>query len=129
MAKSSRASNKKRNNANLRTKVFGPAHDARLERLSAKLQEIANAPKPDEEKKMDVEGEKAQEEEEAGDDGTKTQVHDEAMQWTGLSSARKLRSTKSSGRITKHARRKPRNQVVFPSENARRKRQTKSKKG
>ena len=54
MAKSARASTRKRNNANLRTKVFGPAFDARTERLSAKLQELANTPKPDEEKKMEV---------------------------------------------------------------------------
>lgn len=55
MAKSARASTIKRNNAKLRTKVFGPAFDARTERLSAKLQELANAPRPDEEKKMEVE--------------------------------------------------------------------------
>jgi hypothetical protein len=54
MAKSARASTRKRNNATLRTKVFGPAIDARTERLSAKLQEIANAPKPEQEKKMEV---------------------------------------------------------------------------
>lgn len=56
MAKSARASTRKRNNANLRTKVFGPAQDARLERLSAKLQEIANTPKPESEKQMEVDG-------------------------------------------------------------------------
>lgn len=54
MAKSARASTRKRNNATLRTKVFGPAYDARTERLSNKLQELANAPKPDQEKKMHV---------------------------------------------------------------------------
>lgn len=57
MAKSQRASTRKRNNANLRTKVFGPAQDARLERLSAKLQEISNTPKPETEKKMEVDAE------------------------------------------------------------------------
>lgn len=56
MAKSARASTRKRNNANLRSKVFGPAQDARLERLSAKLQEIANTPKPETEKQMEVDG-------------------------------------------------------------------------
>lgn len=60
MAKSARASTRKRNNANLRTKVFGPASDARLERLSAKLQEIANAPKPETEKEMEVDGKEQQ---------------------------------------------------------------------
>jgi hypothetical protein len=60
MAKSARASTRKRNNANLRTKVFGPAHDARLERLSTKLQEIANAPKPETEKEMEIDGKEQQ---------------------------------------------------------------------
>lgn len=59
MAKSARASTKKRNNAKLRTKVFGPAIDARTERLSAKLQELANTPKPDEKKKMEVDNSKS----------------------------------------------------------------------
>lgn len=46
MAKSVRASAQKRNKAKLRTTVFGPAVDARTERLSAKLQELASQPKP-----------------------------------------------------------------------------------
>lgn len=44
MAKSIRSSTKKRNHAKLRSTVFGPAVDARTERLSAKLQEIAARP-------------------------------------------------------------------------------------
>lgn len=71
MAKSARASNKKRNNAALRAKVFGPAHDARMERLSAKLQEIANAPKPDQDKEMEVE----QKDETAAESDEKTQIN------------------------------------------------------
>lgn len=46
MAKSVRASVQKRNKAKLRSAVFGPAVDARTERLSAKLQELASQPKP-----------------------------------------------------------------------------------
>ncbi|KAL4737237.1 hypothetical protein BDV11DRAFT_172130 [Aspergillus similis] len=46
MAKSVRASIQKRNKAKLRSTVFGPAVDARTERLSAKLQELAAQPKP-----------------------------------------------------------------------------------
>ncbi|KAL6231463.1 hypothetical protein BDW75DRAFT_243904 [Aspergillus navahoensis] len=46
MAKSVRASVQKRNKAKLRSTVFGPAVDARTERLSAKLQELAAQPKP-----------------------------------------------------------------------------------
>ncbi|EAW08596.1 DUF2423 domain-containing protein [Aspergillus clavatus NRRL 1] len=44
MAKSVRASVTKRNRAKLRAAVFGPAVDARTERLSAKLQELASQP-------------------------------------------------------------------------------------
>ena len=54
MAKSVRASVVKRNHRNLRAKVFGPVHDARTARLSAKLQELAAKPKPEAEKVMDV---------------------------------------------------------------------------
>ncbi|PWY71504.1 hypothetical protein BO94DRAFT_501622 [Aspergillus sclerotioniger CBS 115572] len=50
MAKSGRASVIKRNRAKLRATVFGPAVDARTERLSAKLQELASQPKPNEAK-------------------------------------------------------------------------------
>ena len=58
MAKGARASTRKRNNATLRAKVFRPAYDARTERLSAKLQELASAPRPEQEKTMYVEEEK-----------------------------------------------------------------------
>ncbi len=47
MAKSARSSDTKRNHRNLRAKVFGPAHDARTARLSAKLQELAAKPRAD----------------------------------------------------------------------------------
>ena len=144
MAKSARASTRKRNNANLRTKVFGPAFDARTERLSAKLQEIANTPKPEEDKQMEVDGVKQADAENIRN--TKAQgwspvllqscsnersnnCTDEAMQWTGLTTkSRKFKTSKSSGRVLKIAKRKPRNQMVFPSEAARKKRQAKGKK-
>ena len=54
MAKGLRASTRKRNNAKLRSTVFGPASDARTGRLSAKLQEIASQPRPDQERAMEV---------------------------------------------------------------------------
>lgn len=47
MAKSSRASTTKANNQRLKAKVFGPVEQARMERLSAKLLEVASAPKPE----------------------------------------------------------------------------------
>lgn len=46
MAKGLRSTVKRRNRATLRRTVFGPARDARTERLSAKLQELASQPRP-----------------------------------------------------------------------------------
>lgn len=142
MAKSARASTRKRNNASLRTKVFGPAYDAREERLSAKLQEIANAPKPEQEKKMDVDEDKKEADANVPaineDQGQHVRSRppalsnssaDEAMQWSGLAaSSKKQKRAKSAGRLNKVAKRKPRNQMVFQSEIARKKRQTKGRK-
>lgn len=54
MAKSVRASVSKRNRANLRSTVFAPADNARTERLSAKLQEIASRPKPKDRDMSDI---------------------------------------------------------------------------
>ncbi|KAI9757848.1 MAG: major facilitator super transporter protein [Chaenotheca gracillima] len=55
MAKGLRSSVKKANRTKLRDRVTRPVEDARTERLSAKLQELASQPKPSEEAKMDVE--------------------------------------------------------------------------
>lgn len=46
MAKSKRASVIKNNNQKLKKNVFGPVEAARLERISAKLLELAAQPKP-----------------------------------------------------------------------------------
>jgi hypothetical protein len=46
MAKGARASTKKENNRQLKSKVFGPVEDARTARLSAKLLELVSQPKP-----------------------------------------------------------------------------------
>ncbi|BDD56493.1 hypothetical protein MPDQ_006428 [Monascus purpureus] len=54
MAKSVRASVSKRNRAKLRATVFGPAVDARTERLSAKLQELASHAKEQERSSMEL---------------------------------------------------------------------------
>jgi hypothetical protein len=76
MAKSQRASSRKRNNAALRRKVFGPPTDARTERLSAKLQEIATKPKPEpEQREMDVDEPEVAKEE----DPASAEVEDEGM--------------------------------------------------
>ncbi|MCJ1337074.1 hypothetical protein MMC09_002353 [Bachmanniomyces sp. S44760] len=46
MAKGLRSSTKKTNNVKLRSRVFGPVENARAERLSAKLLELASKPRP-----------------------------------------------------------------------------------
>ncbi|CEO58498.1 hypothetical protein PEBR_00948 [Penicillium brasilianum] len=110
MAKSVRASVSKRNRAALRKKVFGPIVDARTERLSAKLQELASQPKPEAPEKatMDIEtDETADQNEDAG----KATAADEAMDIDNKSS--KTRSSKS-GRIQKqHRNRRTRPSIVF----------------
>lgn len=47
----------KRNHQALKRKVFGPAEQARAERLSAKLQELVSQPKASEANAMEVEKE------------------------------------------------------------------------
>ncbi|KAF4984547.1 hypothetical protein FZEAL_281 [Fusarium zealandicum] len=47
MAKSSRSSTRKANNRRLVANVFGPVEDARAQRLSARLLELAKQPKPE----------------------------------------------------------------------------------
>ena len=61
MAKGLRASTKKANRVKLRSRVFGPVEDARTQRLSAKLMELASKSK-DEDIRM---------EEDAGKDWTR----------------------------------------------------------
>ena len=50
MAKGLRSSVKKANKAKLRSRVFRPVEDARTERLSAKLLELASKPQTEREK-------------------------------------------------------------------------------
>lgn len=54
MAKSLRSNRSQINKSSLRKKVFNPVEHARAERLSAKLLELAQQPKP-EKTEMDVE--------------------------------------------------------------------------
>ena len=57
MAKSSRSSTKKNNNQRKAASIFAPAENARAERLSAKLLELAKSAKPESsDVKMNVEG-------------------------------------------------------------------------
>lgn len=54
MAKGLRASTKKANRTALRSRVFAPVENARLERLHQKLLEAAQQPKPENSKKNDM---------------------------------------------------------------------------
>ncbi|KAK2761396.1 hypothetical protein FQN54_001918 [Arachnomyces sp. PD_36] len=54
MAKGLRSSVRKRNKTKLRATVYGPVVDARTERLSAKLQELASSSKPTESGGVDM---------------------------------------------------------------------------
>ncbi|KAL4898461.1 hypothetical protein BDV59DRAFT_166892 [Aspergillus ambiguus] len=112
MAKSVRASVQKRNKAKLRATVFGPVVDARTERLSAKLLELASQPKPAAEEKPDeVESGHQEEQSKAAESNEDMDIDKGSSQ----SHSRK------SGRIHKrHSNRKNRSSIVF---------QTKPKKG
>ncbi|KAL4914288.1 hypothetical protein BDW62DRAFT_190796 [Aspergillus aurantiobrunneus] len=111
MAKSVRASVQKRNKAKLRSTVFGPAVDARTERLSAKLQELASQPKPSDQEKTKTDMETT--EMDMQDEFSKTNP-------SGISEAMDIDSSKASasGRSQRSARiqkrqRRNRSSIVF----------------
>ncbi|PLN79214.1 hypothetical protein BDW42DRAFT_173247 [Aspergillus taichungensis] len=104
MAKSVRASVSKRNKAKLRATVFGPVVDARTERLSAKLQELASQPKADEHEKSNMGSGTAEIDEQGG--------ASEDMDIDKVSE--KKTSSQKSGRIHKrHSNRKNRSSITF----------------
>lgn len=121
MAKSARASTTKRNNANLRKKVFGPAHDARTERLSARLQELAAAPKPESEKPMEVDADNIDKSEQT-DENKSTDVD-----MANTPAVLRSRTKSASNKIIKKKKipRKAKHAMVFASDTARKKRQSK----
>ncbi|KAK4945183.1 hypothetical protein LTR10_015609 [Elasticomyces elasticus] len=119
MAKSARASDTKKNHRNLRKKVFGPAHDARTARLSAKLQELAAKPRVNEDKIMEVD---STPQEEGGEQITNGGSEEMELDGEGVSmKSSKSRSDKAraSRKAHKVSKRKPRNSMVFASERAR----------
>ncbi|KAI1814835.1 hypothetical protein GGS20DRAFT_379685 [Poronia punctata] len=109
MAKSSRASSRKANNQRLKANVFGPVELARNERLSAKLLELAAAPKPEiaDDEVMNIVGD--------DEDTAKTNAvgaDDTAMDIdASKSGAKSSKSSNKKGRITK---RKKTSKIVFP---------------
>ncbi|KAL2393241.1 hypothetical protein ABEF93_001741 [Exophiala dermatitidis] len=125
MAKSARASVVKRNHRNLRAKVFGPAHDARTARLSAKLQELAAKPRPTDDKVMEVETPAEQEaEDQSSNEGAEDVDMDVDAQGAKTKRAKsQSRADKKQHRVSK---KKAKHQMVFASERARR-RKTASK--
>ncbi|OJJ38549.1 hypothetical protein ASPWEDRAFT_103504 [Aspergillus wentii DTO 134E9] len=121
MAKSVRASVSKRNKAKLRATVFGPAVDARTERLSAKLQELASQPKPQGQKKgVELDA--------AGADGLNENIKmkdsdlNEDMDVDRISAKPTTSRTNQPGRIQKRNK-KSRSSIVFKQH------PSKSKKG
>ncbi|KAL2809022.1 hypothetical protein BJX63DRAFT_435577 [Aspergillus granulosus] len=110
MAKSVRASVQKRNKAKLRATVFGPVVDARTERLSAKLQELASQPKPSNQEKSNSNAE-ALEIDMQNEHATTKPESSEAMDIdTSMTSSKG--SSQRSGRIQKRQR-KNRASIVF----------------
>ncbi|KAI9741945.1 MAG: hypothetical protein M1834_000334 [Cirrosporium novae-zelandiae] len=104
MAKGLRSSVKKFNKSKLRSNIFGPVEDARTERLSAKLLELASLPKPGKENKMEVEK------------TTSTQPEqNEVMDVDDQSSKKsKFSSKRKSGCTSRHKRvGKPHSKMVF----------------
>lgn len=133
MARGARASSRKRNNAALRAKIFGPAVDARTERLSAKLQELISKPKPVDERAMLVDGEDAEKEGQKGAasinivDGISLpllssrklehRLTDSEMEIDGRKTTSKPKHKHHRSKIEKKKKvpRKARNSIIFPS--------------
>ncbi|KAF7587458.1 major facilitator super transporter protein [Aspergillus hancockii] len=128
MAKSVRASVQKRNKAKLRATVFGPVVDARTERLSAKLQELASQPKPNGLEKSDVELDVGGTSSQEDNSGTKIlQLNEDMDVDDGSTKITQSRSHKS-GRIHKrHSNRKNRSSIVFHPHQSKSKKSSKRK--
>lgn len=145
MARSARSSAIKKNNAVLKKRVFGPVESARNDRMSAKLLELAKAPK----EKMEVEqtselGRRHTRQSDMEDHMTnnasaseKDTTKEEKAGATGdidMDAADKPRRSKrevqrrqiaQAARFERKSNKKPRNQVSFPSNS----RKNKSGKG
>ncbi|OJJ04601.1 hypothetical protein ASPVEDRAFT_85986 [Aspergillus versicolor CBS 583.65] len=111
MAKSVRASVQKRNKAKLRSTVFGPAVDARTERLSAKLQELASQPKPSDQIKSKAYMETTEMDKQGENTETDLPTNNEAMDIDSLKTSGGVRSQRR-GRIQKRQR-KNSSSIVF----------------
>ncbi|KAI2642554.1 hypothetical protein GGS21DRAFT_177631 [Xylaria nigripes] len=112
MAKSARASSRKVNNQRLKAKVFSPVEQARNARLSAKLLELAAAPKPErpDDEVMNIVD---------ADDGAKNEpttatatADDTTMDVDTVKTA--AISSKSSSKKSRIEKRKKTSKIVFP---------------
>ncbi|KAJ0414008.1 hypothetical protein BJY00DRAFT_319243 [Aspergillus carlsbadensis] len=113
MAKSVRASVQKRNKAKLRATVFGPVVDARTERLSAKLQELASQPKPNDQDKPKSNAEAIEIDMQDGNPMTNTESNEGSTAMDiDTSKTSGNGSSQRSGRIQKRQR-KSRSSIVF----------------
>lgn len=116
MAKSSRSSVRKRNNAKLRSTVFGPAADARTERLSAKLQELAALPGPSQkqETSMDIGNEDQSTDEAPQEPSTNGEMDiDMNDSKTTTASSTSSKKKKASKNDKKKLNRKAKNSIAF----------------
>ncbi|KIW00712.1 uncharacterized protein PV09_07697 [Verruconis gallopava] len=121
MAKGLRASVNKRNKSKLRSRVFGPVEDARTERLSAKLLELAQQPKPVR-SEMEVDGSEGKEESTSATSESKAAAGDEEDMDIDASTAPKIKPAHSSSskdakkgrrKVEKRRHRKEKNNITF----------------
>ncbi|CZT46208.1 uncharacterized protein RSE6_06607 [Rhynchosporium secalis] len=128
MAKGSRASTKKANNAKLKSRVFGPVETDRTARLSAKLMALAAQPKT--KKDVEMEEEEVEEEDVAPEEKAVPVAVEskqtEAMEVDGNSA--KVNSKSGKGEIKRRVS-KRRSAIVFSKYNERSKVSKKQKKG
>ncbi|SPN98337.1 uncharacterized protein DNG_01384 [Cephalotrichum gorgonifer] len=121
MARGLRSNARKANNRKLKANVFGPVEDARAERLSAKLMEVANQPKPivDAEMKTD---------DLASDDGVDSPKQAEESEAMDVDSAQKtLSATQRALKKNLERRRKTKSRIVFTKYKDMKKRKGKGK--
>ncbi|KAI9842522.1 MAG: hypothetical protein M1838_003094 [Thelocarpon superellum] len=119
MAKGLRSSVKKANKAKLRSRVFGPVENARTERLSAKLLELAAEPKAVKATDMTMDLEQKQPKNPgpfAAEDARLESDEMDVDEGPGAQKSKaKASKQRSPGRIQKRGRGKAKNAVVFPT--------------
>jgi len=110
MAKGLRATTKKNNRVKIRARVYAPVDEARTERLSQKLLELASQPRPAK-TEMDVDAEKEVSSKDQ-DAQTAEEMDVDGATKNGRSSSSTRRAPKKEIRVQK-AHRRVRNELVF----------------